>query len=75
MLEKIAEKCKEKGISVAELERRANLRQRTIYKWDVSEPGAKKVKRVAVVLGCSVDDLIDEEEGVNDLGKSEISTD
>ena len=61
MLKNIVDRCKEQGISIAELERQANLAERTIYKWDVSVPSVKKVLAVAKVLGCTVDDLMAEE--------------
>lgn len=61
MLKNIVDRCKEQGISIAELERKANLAERTIYKWDVSVPSVKKVMAVAKVLGCTVDDLMAEE--------------
>ena len=58
MLKNIVDRCKEQGISIAELERQANLAERTIYKWDVSVPSVKKVMAVAKVLGCTVDELM-----------------
>ena len=63
MLKKIVEKCKEQGISIMELERRAGLAERTIYKWDESIPSVKKVLAVANALGCTVDELVTEEGG------------
>ena len=58
MLKKITEFCKEKKISVLELERMAGLKPRTVYKWDCSIPAVDKVKAVADILGVTVDDLI-----------------
>ncbi len=58
MLERIAELCREKKISILELERRAGLKNRTIYKWDQSMPSADKVKSVADVLGTTMEELL-----------------
>lgn len=58
MLAIIAEKCKERGISLAELERQAGLSNRTIYRWNENLPSIDKVCAVAKVLGCKVDDLL-----------------
>ena len=47
-----------KGMTVAELERRAGLGCGTIRKWDKSFPSVDKVQRVAKVLNTSIDYLI-----------------
>lgn len=60
MLANILNRCKEQGLSLAELERQAGLKQRTIYKWDESKPSVEKVLAVANVLGVTVDDLLRE---------------
>ena len=59
MVNKIASLCKERGISVLELERRSGLAARTIYKWDVNKPSVDKVKTVADTLGVTVDSLLE----------------
>lgn len=68
LLTNIMNLCKERGISMAELERQCGLAQRTIYKWDKNIPSVDKVKRVADYLGVCVDDLIAgiEKEGEKD---------
>lgn len=58
MLTKILEKCKEKGMTLAELERQAGLANRTIYKWNENVPSVEKVLAVANVLGVTVDELV-----------------
>lgn len=60
MLSKIVELCKEKRMSIAELERQANLKQRTIYRWDESKPSVEKALAVANVLGVTVEELMKE---------------
>ena len=57
MLKNILDKCQEKKITIAELERQAGLKQRTIYKWDESKPSVEKVLAVANVLGATVEEL------------------
>lgn len=60
MLSKIVELCKEKRMSIAELERQANLKQRTVYRWDESKPSVEKALAVANVLGVTVEELMKE---------------
>ena len=67
MLGRITELCRERKISVLELERRAGLKQRTVYRWDDSIPAVDKVKAVADVLGTTVDDLLREGDVTNDM--------
>lgn len=61
MLTAIMNKCRERGMSLAELERQAGLANRTIYKWDESVPSVEKVLAVADVLGVTVDELVRKE--------------
>lgn len=58
MVHNIKALCKEKHLSVAELERQANVT--FIRRWDKSEPSVYKVLRVAKVLGTTVEDLLTE---------------
>lgn len=62
VLAKILDKCREQGITLAELERKAGLANRTIYKWNESVPSVDKVLAVANVLGVTVDELVREGE-------------
>ena len=61
MLNNILEKCKEKGLTLAELERQAGLANRTIYKWDENVPSVDKVVAVAKALDVTVDELVKKE--------------
>ena len=61
VLRNIQNKCQEKGMTIAELERKAGLKQRTIYKWDESVPSVEKVLAVADALGVTVDELVRKE--------------
>lgn len=58
IFENIVLLCENKGISVAELERKVGLGNATIRTWEKSDPGAKKLKRVADFFGVSVDSIL-----------------
>lgn len=59
MLNKIKEFASKKGLSIAEIEKRAGLANGTIGKWDNSSPTLKSLEKVADVLEISVKRLID----------------
>ena len=61
ILEKIALLCKQKGISIAELEREVGIGNGTIGRWGVSSPSVDRLKRVADFFGVTVDSLIQNE--------------
>lgn len=57
MLEIIQELCREKGISIAEVERRANLANGSIRRWGAAYPSVDKVDRVAKILNTTIEYL------------------
>ena len=61
MVKKISALCKERGISLAELERKCKLKPRTIYRWDKNIPSADKVKQVADFFDLSMNELMNED--------------
>lgn len=61
MLENIKAICKQKGLSILQLEQNAGLAANTVYRWKENMPSVDKVKRVADVLGVTVDDLLRED--------------
>lgn len=61
LFERISALCKEKGISVARLEKEAGLGNATVRGWEKSVPSVVNIKKVADVLGCTVDELLTEE--------------
>ena len=61
MLNTIKALCKERGITMQELQERANIPPGTMYRWDENCPSVNKVKAVADALGCTVDDLLKED--------------
>ena len=61
MLENIKAICKQKGLSILQLEQNAGLAANTVYRWKENMPSVDKVKRVADVLGVTVDELLRED--------------
>lgn len=56
--DKIKAMCKERGMSVRQLEVAAGLKNGAISKWNDSSPTIKSLKAVADVLKVKVDKLI-----------------
>ena len=50
--------CKEKGLSVNYVEKKAGLSNGIISKWNSCSPTVENVQAVAKVLKCTVDDLL-----------------
>ena len=51
--------CKEKGISVMELEEELNFARSSIYKWNKHRPSVEKLKKVAERLGKPMEYFLD----------------
>lgn len=60
--DKIKKICKEKGLSVTYVEKKAELGNGLISKWNDSVPNVANLKKVASILEVTVDDLIGDEE-------------
>lgn len=58
ILKNISSLCKEKGISIAKLEKEVGLGNGTIGKWAESSPKVDSLKSVADYFGVTVDSLI-----------------
>ena len=54
--------CKERGISVAKLERETGLGNATIRGWATSSPTVEKLKTVADYFGVTVDSPLSEKD-------------
>jgi transcriptional regulator with XRE-family HTH domain len=65
LFDKISSLCEERGISIARLEREAELGNATVRGWKESDPSASKLKRVADVLNVTVDELLKDNGGDN----------
>ena len=60
LLKNISRLCKEKGVSIARLERETGISNGTISRWGTSSPTVENVRKVAEYFGTSVDALISE---------------
>lgn len=58
ILDNIQKLCKERGISVARLERELGFGNATIRGWGSSSPNVDNLKKVADFFGVTVDSLI-----------------
>ena len=56
--ENIVARCKERGMSIAALEKSVGLGNATIQGWKTSTPNVSTAKRVADYFGCTVDELL-----------------
>lgn len=52
--------AKEKGLTMAEVERRANLSRNNMCKWKTCMPTVRGLQKVANVLEVTMDDLLKE---------------
>lgn len=66
LLKNISRLCKEKGVSIARLERETGISNGTISRWGTSSPTVENVRKVAEYLGTTVDALI------SDAGKEAV---
>lgn len=57
----IRDKCKEKGITFAELERKLDFANGSIRSWERVSPSVNRVKKVADFFGCTIEALLTEE--------------
>ena len=55
---KVKEACKEKRISIAQLEQDLGFARGSIYKWDKHNPSIEKMKMVAEKLEKTIEDLL-----------------
>ncbi|WP_240422300.1 helix-turn-helix domain-containing protein [Listeria costaricensis] len=58
MVSRIKKLCTESHITIAELERKTNLSNGTIRRWNEKTPGIDKVQKVADFFNVSVDYLL-----------------
>lgn len=63
MYEKIIQFCTERGITVAQFERLIGRKKGYIVKLKDSNPGIRTVVRIAQVMGISIEELLDLEDG------------
>lgn len=58
----VAARCKEKGISISALEKATGLANATVRGWANSVPRVDSLAKVAEYFGCTVDELLKQEE-------------
>jgi transcriptional regulator with XRE-family HTH domain len=60
ILENISALCKDRGVTIAEVERSTGLGNGTIRRWNELNPRTDRLKLVADYFGVTVDDLLKE---------------
>ena len=73
LFDKIKALCEKKGVSVWKLEKDLGFSNRSVSKWNESEPGIRKVQKVADYLGVAIEDLL--EQGVRETELKTVSID
>lgn len=57
-ISRIMDKCWDRRITVAELERKAGLSNGAISKWKTVSPRLENIQKIAAYFGCGIDDLV-----------------
>lgn len=57
IVSRISKCAKEKGLTIAEIERKCGFGTNTLYRWDQSSPALNKVVKVANLIDVSIDYL------------------
>lgn len=60
LYDNVKQACREKGVSVSALEKAVGFSNGCISKWNESEPGIRKVQKVADYLGVAIEDLLEQ---------------
>ena len=59
LFDNIKELCEKKGVSVWTLEKDLGFSNRSISKWNETDPGIRKVQKVADYFGVAIEDLLE----------------
>lgn len=59
LFDNIKELCEKKGVSVWKLEKDLGFSNRSISKWNETDPGIRKVQKVADYFGVAIEDLLE----------------
>ena len=62
LFDRIKDTARERGYSIAEVERKAGVSTNYIYQWKKHNPSPTSLAKVAAVLGVSVDYLLDKDD-------------
>lgn len=57
----ISRKASQKGMSINSLEAKAGISTGSVYKWNTVSPTVRNLSKVASVLECTIDELLQEE--------------
>ena len=57
IVSRISKCAKEKGLTIAEIERKCGFGANTMYRWDQNSPALEKVAKVANLIDTSIDYL------------------
>jgi len=61
LVENIKSLCRQRNITIAELERSIGFGNGTVGRWDCKRPSIDRVKEVADYFGMAVDELLKQE--------------
>ena len=75
VLDKVKQLASEKGYSLLALNDKAKLGKNAIYKWKTQQPSTENLKKVADVLGVSVDYLLGNTDDMHANKKAATSSD
>ena len=59
LFDNIKELCEKKGVSVWKLEKDLGFSNRSISKWNETDPGIREVQKVADYFGVAIEDLLE----------------
>ena len=65
IFDRISKKAAEQGISINKLEKDAGVSIGSVYKWNSVSPTVRNLAKVAIVLNCSIDELLKDEKGTS----------
>ena len=57
--EKVKELCEKKNVSIYRVEKDLGFSNRSISKWNETDPGIRKVQKVADYFGVAIEDLLE----------------
>ena len=60
LYENVKRLCKEKGVAISKIEDDLGFSRSYMCKWNESEPGVQKVKKVADYLGVPIERLLED---------------
>ena len=65
LYENVLRRCKERGISIAKLEKETGLGNATVRGWGTAMPSIRTLSSVARYFGCTMDELLSDTKSIN----------